>query len=58
MWTADAMTFIAPIASTDCPGCRLNWALFPPVQIDGHQTMHRCVECKRVYVFTAEEVKN
>lgn len=55
---ADLMTFNAPIASEECPACRLNWTLFPPVKIDGQQVMHRCIECKRVYVFTAEEVKN
>lgn len=31
-----------------CPGCNLNWRLFPPAQIHG-LPMVRCVECKRVY---------
>lgn len=53
---ADLMTFVAPVATEDCPGCRLNWSLFPPAKIDGFPTLHRCVECKRVYEFVAQLV--
>ena len=31
-----------------CPGCSLNWCLYPPAHIYG-LPMVRCVECKRVY---------
>ena len=53
---ADLMTFSVAIASEECPSCRLNWTLFPPVKIDGQQTLHRCIECKRVYEFVAREI--
>ena len=42
--TTDLQTLI----SRECPDCRLNWWLFPPVHIHG-LPMVRCIECKRVY---------
>jgi hypothetical protein len=56
--TADGMYLVAPIASEQCPGCQRGWVLFPPAQIHGQQTMHRCISCKRVYEFVAREVEN
>lgn len=42
-----------------CPGCNLNWGIWPPARIDDkhNHNMFRCIDCKRVYEIKMVEVE-